>query len=80
MYEVHIGFMFVNLILWKEKTFKGELAFNFGEKLNYFRDLGSKSKYFQEAGDFFQGFGENSAFSGSKDHTPLGLQTMFQYQ
>ena len=36
------------------------IFWGFGE-LNYFRDFGSKAKYFPGAEDFFQGFGEINA-------------------
>ena len=50
------------------------LLWGIWEKLNYFKDLGSKEKYFQRAEEFFfKEFGEiNSSFSGVKGaHTSL---------
>ena len=70
----------MNLIL--QKTFQRELAYilgGLGEKLNYFRDLGSKGKILS-GGYLFQRFGGiNALFIGSKGAKtppPLGASTV----
>ena len=53
-------FKYLNLIEQKEKYILGRIGIyfrGFGEKLNYFRDLGSKGKNYQGA-DIFQGLGD----------------------
>ena len=60
------------LILRKEKYILGRIGlyfWGFGEKQNYFRDLGSKGKiYLEGQGNYFHGFGEiHALFSGIKE-------------
>ena len=48
-------FKYVNLILWQEKYILGRIGlyfWGFGEKLNLFKDFGSKGKYFEGAEEF----------------------------
>ena len=74
---IFIVFKYVNLILRRKTTFKGELAYIFVDLerswIN-FRYLWSKTKYFQRAEEIFQGFGViNALFYGSKGlQIPLG--------
>ena len=71
-------FKHVILILRKEKYILGRNDYNFwgsGEKLVYFRDLGSTGKILLgSGGNYFQGSGEiNALFSGIKGaQTPQG--------
>ena len=68
---------FVSLFL--RNFFYGELAYTFGEKQNYFRDLGSIGKILLGSrGNYFKGFGNiNALFSGIKGaHTSLGASSM----
>ena len=73
-----IVFKFVILILRKEKYILGRIdlyVWGSGEKLVYFRDLGSKGKILLGSrGDYFQGSGEiNALFSGIRGaQTPPG--------
>ena len=82
-----IVFKYVILILQKEKYILGRIGlyfWGFGEKLNYFRDLGSKGNILLGSrGNYFQGFEEiNALFSGIKGaQTPppsRGLNRLFK--
>ena len=66
---------YVILILRKEKYILGRIGLYFwglGEKLNCFRDLGTKGKILLwSRGNYFQGFGEiNALFSGIRGQSP----------
>ena len=70
-----IVFKYVNLILWKENYILGRIGlyfWEFGEKLNNFKDLGSKEKYFQGAEALsFRDLGKPTHyFQGSREHRP----------
>ena len=70
-----IVFKYVNLILWKENYILGRIGlyfWEFGEKLNNFKDLGSKGKYFQGAEALsFRDLGRlMHYFQGSREHRP----------
>ena len=79
-------FKHVTLILRKEQYILGRIGlyfWGFGEKLNYFRDLGSKGKILLGSQrNYFQGFWEiNALFSGIKGaQNLLGASFRFTLQ
>ena len=70
-----VVFKYVNLILWKENTFYGELACIlgiWGEAELILKIWGAKEKYFQGAEEFsFRDLGRSMhCFQGSREHRP----------